>query len=66
MIGLIYALAPLTYIYPIVAGTITPHHMEFANSPVPLLFGIWGNQQHYSIAKSSLKKDLKEQKDMSN
>jgi len=43
MIGLLQSIQPLTYIYPIVTGTITAHHMEFASSPVPILMGFWGN-----------------------
>ena len=42
ILGLTRALHPLTYIYPIVGTTITPHHFEFANSPVPILVGFWG------------------------
>ena len=47
MVGLIYALKPLTYIYPIVAATLSPHHTEFANSPVPLMVGFWGTGEQY-------------------
>lgn len=62
--GLLTSLEPLTFIYPIVAATITPHHMEFTNSPVPLLLGLWGPQEYHAVAKSSLKKLLKQQKDL--
>ena len=51
MVGLVHALSPLTYIYPIVAATISPHHMEFANSPVPLFVGLWGNRDNYHSAQ---------------
>lgn len=65
IIGLLTALEPLTFIYPIVTATITPHHMEFTNSPVPLLLGLWGGQEYHAVAKSSLKKLLKQQKELS-
>lgn len=65
IVGLLSALDPLTFVYPIVTATITPHHMEFTNSPVPLLLGLWGCQEYHGIAKASLKKLLKHQKDLS-
>lgn len=39
--------------------------MEFTNSPVPLLLGLWGNQEYHIAAKTSLKKLLKQQKELS-
>ncbi len=39
--------------------------MEFINSPVPLLLGLWGAQDYHNIAKSSLKKLLKQQRELS-
>jgi hypothetical protein len=65
IIGLLNALEPLTFIYPIVTATITPHHMEFTNSPVPLFLGLWGAHDYHAIAKSSLKKLLKQQRELS-
>jgi hypothetical protein len=65
IIGLLTSLEPLTFIYPIVTATITPHHMEFTNSPVPLLLGLWGAQDYHGVAKSSLKRLIKQQRELS-
>lgn len=64
-LGLMKSLQPLTYIYPIVGTTITAHHFEFANSPVPIIVGFWGTEPDYQAAKHSLKKMMKSQKNMS-
>ena len=64
ILALSRALHPLTYIYPIVGTTITTHHFEFANSPVPIMVGFWGSERDCSAAKSGLKKVIKAQKDM--
>lgn len=64
IIGLANAISPLTFVYPIVTSTITPHHMEFTNSPVPLLIGLWGPQNYCELAKNSFKRTLSGQKDL--
>lgn len=64
-VGLLYSLNPLTYIYPIVAATITSHHIEFANSPVPILINLWGPDNNHAYTKNFLKKMLKNQKALS-
>jgi hypothetical protein len=57
--GLLQALTPLTYTYPIVAATITSHHMEFVSSPVPILISLWGDSERYNYAKTNIKKNIK-------
>lgn len=63
-LGLMKALEPLTFVYPIVGTTITPHHFQFANSPVPIFVGFWGNDKQYKTAKQSFKDMLKTQNNM--
>ena len=38
--------------------------MEFTNSPVPLFLGLWGVHDYHAIAKSSIKKLLKQQREL--
>ena len=64
-VGLIYAIKPLAYVYPIILTTITDHHLEFTNSPVPIFLGFWGETDLYKSTKNYFKKSLKNQKALS-
>jgi hypothetical protein len=41
--ALIHMIGDLRYVYPVILATITNHHIEFANSPVPGMILLWGN-----------------------
>ena len=45
--------------------TITSHHIEFSNSPVPILINFWGADSNHTYTKNFLRKMLKNQKALS-
>lgn len=66
ILSLLRCIKPLSYVSPIVISIASTRHMNFVDSPVPIIVGMWGKEStcnrykeriNLSIQKEMLQKD---------
>lgn len=50
IVAMTHMLGEMRYVYPVVMASMTTHHIEFVNSPVPGVVALWGKDTRYKKA----------------